>query len=74
MQFIFLDIEKAFETLDRNILMEKYITKQSITISKIYRSYCDNIMQKVRIGPIESDINEISKRDPQGAILGPLFF
>lgn len=54
--------------------MEKYITKQSITISKIYRSYCDNIMQKVRIGPIESDINEISKRDPQGAILGPLFF
>jgi hypothetical protein len=72
---IFLDLSKAFDTLDHNILLHKlhyYGIKN--TASNLLSSYLTNRQQYVDLDGTESDTLKISTGVPQGSILGPLLF
>lgn len=72
---IFMDLKRAFETIDRNRLIEK-LDQYGIrgNVLEWMESYLKNRSQRVRIG------NECSKSMmteygvPQGSVLGPLLF
>ena len=72
---IFLDLSKAFDTLNFNILLNKlqYYVIDGISLSLI-RSYLTDRFQYVQFENSESDLLEIKTGIPQGSILGPLFF
>ena len=72
---IFLDLSKAFDTLNFNILLNKlqYYGIHGISLSLI-RSYLTNSFQYVQFENSESDLLETKTGIPQGSILGQLFF
>ena len=72
---IFLDLSKAFNTLDLNILLYKlkfYGIRD--TALKWFESYLINRPHYVQIQEYKSDIQLLSLGVPQGSILGPLLF
>ena len=72
---IFLDMSKAFDTLDHSILLEKLehygIKYKSL---ELLRSYFTNRYQFVDFNNTKSKLMPIKTGVPQGSILGPLFF
>ena len=72
---IFLDLSKAFDTLNFDILLNKlqYYGIHGIALSLI-KSYLTNRFQYVQFENSESDLLEIKTGILQGSILGPLFF
>lgn len=68
-----LDLQKAFDTVDHNILCEKLSSMGVISI-KWFKSYLENRTQVVKVNKINSDILNINCGVPQGSILGPLLF
>jgi len=72
---IFLDIQKAFDTVDHNLLLEKleYIGIRRISL-KLFKSYLTNRTQTVRIGNVYSDVTKTLCGIPQGIVLGPILF
>ena len=72
---IYLDLSKAFDTLNFNILLNKlqYYGINGISLSLI-KNYLTNRFQYVQFENSESDLLEIKTGIPQGSILGPLFF
>jgi len=71
---IFLDLERAFELVDRNILIEKlewYGIKG--VVSSWFKSYLENRTQRVKFSGMSSDFI-IVKGVPQGSLLGLLLF
>lgn len=72
---IFLDLSKAFDTLDHKILLQKleFYGMQN-NASDLIRSYLNNRTQYVVYNGMESDKKTIKCGVPQGSILGPLFF
>ena len=72
---IFLDLSKAFDTLNFNILLNKlqYYGIHGFSLSLI-RSYLTNRFQYVQFENFESDLLEIKTGIPQGSVLDPLFF
>ena len=72
---IYLDLSKAFDTLNFNILLNKlqYYGINGTSLSLI-RNYLTNRFQYVQFENSESDLLEIKTGIPQGSILGPLFF
>ena len=72
---IFLDLSKAFDTLDHLILLEKLsyygIRGNAFNLCK---SYLTNRKQFVEYDSCQSDLLPITTGVPQGSILGPLFF
>ncbi len=72
---IFLDLSKAFDTLDHKILLQKldyYGIKD--TANKLFESYITNGTQYVEINDTTSDPLTLTTGVPQGSILGPLLF
>ena len=70
-----MDLSKAFDPLNFNILLNKlpYYGIHGISLSLI-RNYLTNRFQYVQFDNSESDLLEIKTGIPQGSILGPLFF
>ena len=72
---IYLDLSKAFDTVDHNILFDKlkYIGIRGHPL-KLIKSYLQNRRQFTVIQEKTSDTHCISHGVPQGSVLGPLLF
>ena len=72
---IFIDLSKAFETLDHKILIHKlkYYGVQSKALA-LCQSYLSNKCHYVQLGDVGSELRLIHTGEPQGSILGPLLF
>ena len=72
---IYLDLSKAFDTLDHEILLEKlcYYGIRD-TALKLFQSYLSERKQYVEFDGTNSEMREIRTGVPQGSILGPLLF
>lgn len=72
---VFLDLKRAFETIDRNILLKKL--QQYGIGGKVYtwlENFLRNRKQKVCFNNSVSSEMEINVGVPQGSVLGPLLF
>ena len=72
---IFVDLQKAFDTVDHEILLSKldYYGIRGIS-NNWFKSYLSNRKQFVSINGYDSELAEINCGVPQGTVLGPLLF
>ena len=72
---IFLDLKKAFDTVDHTIMIKK-LTACRIrgTPENWFKSYLHNRQQYCSINGKKSNMKEITCGIPQGSCLGPLLF
>ena len=72
---ILIDLQKAFDTIDHDILLKKLsaIGFSNHTIGW-FKSYLSNRLFRVNLGNCYSDPSNITCGAPQGSILGPLLF
>ena len=72
---LFLDLSKAFDTLDFDILLTNLqyygLSYNALDLIKSYLLHC---FQRVKYKNTQSNLIEIKTGIPQGSILGPLFF
>ena len=72
---VFMDLSKAFDTLDHSILLKKleYYGVKGTELSW-FKNYISNRKQYVEIAGHQSSLANITTGVPQGSILGPLLF
>ena len=72
---IFIDLKKAFDTVDHSILLGKlnYYGFRGIT-NTWFSSYLQDRIQTTQIGKSISNKMKVGHGVPQGSVLGPLLF
>ena len=72
---VFIDLKKAFDTVDHKILLHKldHYGFRGV-INKWFSSYLEGRTQTTRIGSFISKRENISCGVPQGSVLGPILF
>ncbi len=72
---VFIDLKKAFDTINHTILIEK-LNHYGIrgVASNWIENYLCNITQYVSYNDVQSDYKSVVCGIPQGSILGPLLF
>ena len=72
---VFIDLAKAFDTIDHGILLKKmqHYGIRGVALRYI-SSYLENHKQYVSIDGLKSDLTTIVCGVPQGSILGPILF
>ena len=72
---IFIDLKKAFDTVDHEILLKK-LKMFGVTGLEhdLFISYLDNRKQFCRVDGTSSDVKGINCGAPQGSCVGPLLF
>ena len=72
---VFLDLKKAFDTVDHSILLKKlYVLGVRGNIYEWFKSYLQNRTQFVSYNKTNSETKFITHGVPQGSIMGPLLF
>ena len=72
---IFLDLSKAFDTLNHSILLDKLHYYGIVgSAFELMKSYLSNRQQFVEMDNVESEMLPLETGVPQGSILGPLLF
>ena len=72
---VFIDLSKAFDTIDHTTLLSKLECYRIRGISHdLLRSYLSNRYQLINIDGTHSDKELVSYGVPQGSVLGPLLF
>ena len=72
---ILIDLQKAFDTIDHEILLQKLnLMKFSTEAICWFKSYLANRTFLVKVGSALSDPGDLKCGVPQGSILGPLLF
>ena len=75
MKSVFLDIKKAFDTIDHRILVEK-LSQYGVCddLLKVFESYISERVQCCSVNGYTSTLRHIKYGVPQCSILGPLLF
>ena len=72
---VFIDLKKAFDTVDHEILLKKLAKYGIIGLENTwFASYLENRMQFCRVNGVPSNVNNINCGVPQSSFIGPLLF
>ena len=75
MAVLFLDLQKAFDTVSHDIILKKlYHYGVRGKAHHLLKSYLSNRKQRTKVGNVLSDIAFVLWGVPQGSVLGPLLF